>query len=248
MLGVAPSEMLALASAVLAFTAPLVGPLDTLTSGFASIARLPYGTDVARTDALPPTEPDLILYDIEGNAACRRVRELLTYLDLCCVIKPSATGSASRSVRSTFPALVDGTAGVTVEGADAVCEHLTASYGSDVEPLEAPNPLLLALPDIFRWGRGQTVVAGKRPTPAQPLRLYNYEGNQFCRFVREALCELDLVYEMRGTGKGSLRREELRQLSGKTTAPYLVDPNADVAMGESGDIVAYLFERYGPPA
>ena len=84
-----------------------------------------------------------------------------------------------------------------------------------------------------------------RPSPAEPLRLYSYDGNQFCRLVREVLCELDLPYELRSTGKGSLRREELRSLSGKTTAPYLVDPNSGTAMGESADIVDYLIERYG---
>ena len=79
------------------------------------------------------------------------------------------------------------------------------------------------------------------------LVLYNYEGNQFCRLVREALCELDIAYEMRSTGKGSPRREELRGLSGKTFAPFLVDPNTGTQMGESADIVEYLWTTYGCP-
>ena len=71
------------------------------------------------------------------------------------------------------------------------------------------------------------------------------QGNQFCRFVREVLCELDLPYTLQSTGKGSPRRDELRSLSGKTTAPYLVDPNNNMAMGESSDIVNYLWTTYG---
>ena len=63
--------------------------------------------------------------------------------------------------------------------------------------------------------------------------------------MREVLCELDLPYELRSTGKGSARREELRLLSGKTTAPFIVDANTGTAMGESADIVAYLWEEYG---
>ena len=67
--------------------------------------------------------------------------------------------------------------------------------------------------------------------------------------MREVLCELDLPYELRSTGKGSPRRAELQQLSGKTTAPCLVDPNTGgeggTTMGESADIVEYLWTTYG---
>ena len=78
-----------------------------------------------------------------------------------------------------------------------------------------------------------------------PLTLYSYEGNQFCRLAREVLCECDLPYMLRSTGKGSPRREELRSVSGKTTAPFLVDQNTGTAMGESADIVDYLWDTYG---
>ena len=67
--------------------------------------------------------------------------------------------------------------------------------------------------------------------------LYNYEGNQFARLVREALTELELPFIARSAGKGSARREALQALSGRTTVPFLVDPNTGVAMGESLDIV-----------
>lgn len=42
-----------------------VSPVDTLTSGLASIARLPYGTDVAeaRRASLQP-QPALTLYEV----------------------------------------------------------------------------------------------------------------------------------------------------------------------------------------
>ena len=53
---------------------------------------------------------------------------------------------------------------------------------------------------------------------------------------------------LRTAGKDSPRRQELRELSGATTVPYLVDPNRGVAMGESLDIVRYLFDAYAPPA
>ena len=134
------------------------------------------------------------------------------------------------------------------ESADII-EHLQQTYAADIEPLDAPPLPLLALPTLFRWGRGTEAEerVQSRPSPAEPLTLYSYEGNQFCRLVREVLCELDLPYNMRSTGKGSPRRDELSQVraDGKTTAPYIVDPNTGTAMGESADIVAYLYEQYG---
>ena len=64
--------------------------------------------------------------------------------------------------------------------------------------------------------------------------------------MREALVELDLTYTLRSAGKGSPRRAELAAArgDGATTCPYLVDPNTGVAMGESADIVAYLYDTY----
>ena len=101
--------------------------------------------------------------------------------------------------------------------------------------------------DASQRSRASSVVrppAALAKPPRKLLELYSYEGNQFCRLVREVLCELDLPYELRSTGKGSSRREELKELSGKTTAPYLIDPNSGTAMGESADIVKYLLSTY----
>jgi glutathione S-transferase len=107
------------------------------------------------------------------------------------------------------------------------------------------------LPSALRLGRGSAVCSASmssHSTPMStsrtllPLVLYSYEGNQFCRLVREVLTELDLVYELRSCGKGSRRREELANLTGGSTqCPYLIDPNNEgVAMAESGDIVGAL--------
>ena len=89
---------------------------------------------------------------------------------------------------------------------------------------------------------GGGIDTSGRSTTLLPLVLYSYEGNQFCRLVREVLTELDLVYELRSCGKGSRRREELANLTGGSTqCPYLIDPNNEgVAMAESGDIVGAL--------
>ena len=112
--------MLAFAATVhaLAFTTPpVVGPLDTLFSGLASIARLPYGTDVAElrsSAAAAAPAADLVLYESEGSAPCRRVREVITYLDLCCSITPCAAGSRHRQQAAAL-------AGGVVSGGGRTC-------------------------------------------------------------------------------------------------------------------------------
>lgn len=88
------------------------------------------------------------------------------------------------------------------------------------------------------------------PRPEKPLELYEFEGCPFCRKVREALSILDLDALVYPCPKGGARyRQELRRRGGKELFPYLADPNTGEEMYESGDIVSYLFQRYGdgPP-
>lgn len=82
--------------------------------------------------------------------------------------------------------------------------------------------------------------------PVKLLQLYDIENCPYCRLVREALTELDLdVLILPCPKKGERYREELVERGGKAQFPYLVDPNTEVEMYESLDIVAYLFETYG---
>jgi len=80
--------------------------------------------------------------------------------------------------------------------------------------------------------------------PPKLLKLYNYDGNQFARLVREVLCELEIPYLLVSCGKGSPQREDLKAICGKTTVPFLVDPNTGVEMGDSAAIVEYLYKTY----
>lgn len=82
--------------------------------------------------------------------------------------------------------------------------------------------------------------------PSKLLQLYDIENCPYCRLVREALTELDLdVLILPCPKEGERYRDELVERAGKAQFPYLVDPNTDVEMYESLDIVAYLFETYG---
>ena len=75
--------------------------------------------------------------------------------------------------------------------------------------------------------------------------MYSYEGNQFCRLVREVLSELDIPYELKSAGKGSSKRAELSEITGGSAqCPFLIDPNTDTQMAESKDIIEYLYRKY----
>jgi glutathione S-transferase len=105
---------------------------------------------------------------------------------------------------------------------------------------------------LIRGGLGLSVGALSE-RPERPLELYEFEGCPFCRRVREALSVLDLEAMVYPCPKGGRRfRDELDRIGGRLQFPYLLDPNASVAMYESSDIVDYLFARYGagppPPA
>jgi glutathione S-transferase len=100
---------------------------------------------------------------------------------------------------------------------------------------------------VVRLGRGvhPRVTADRRPAPAQPLELWDFEACPYCRKVREVLSELDLDYLAHPVAHGSPRRARLVRLGGKMQAPFLVDPNTGTSLYESEDIIAYLNERYG---
>ena len=63
----------------------VLSPLDTVTSGLASIARLPFGTSVASNSDVSNQSDGFnikALYDTEQSNDCRLVRERITELDL----------------------------------------------------------------------------------------------------------------------------------------------------------------------
>ncbi|MBK9520044.1 MAG: glutathione S-transferase N-terminal domain-containing protein [Rhodocyclaceae bacterium] len=100
------------------------------------------------------------------------------------------------------------------------------------------------LPSLIRLGRG-AVAKGHRKTPAQALELYEGEYCPYCRYVREALTELDLdakIYPV--PKKGSRFSTVLMELGGKKTIPFLHDPNTGTKLYESQAIVDYLYKEY----
>ncbi|GGM57329.1 glutathione S-transferase [Halarchaeum rubridurum] len=77
------------------------------------------------------------------------------------------------------------------------------------------------------------------------FELYVLPGCPYCAKVQSKLDELGLEYEEHDVPRSHDRREEVREVSGQTGVPVLVDPANDIAgMPESDDIVEYLDEHY----
>jgi anaphase-promoting complex subunit 7 len=228
---------------------------DTLTSGLASIARIKYGVSVSpKGISNGPVAKASIkkLYDIENDRECRRVRERITELDLV-VENVIPACEKSRARVATVPTMVVEIEGKekTLEGSSAILASFDNEFELESIPAEqSVDELLSYFPGILRAGRGTNVCGAASSSlnvsrPEKPLVLYSYEGNQFCRLVREVLTELDIVYELRSAGKGSPRREELASTTGGSSqCPYLIDPNTDIKMPESKDIIVYLYKQY----
>ena len=79
--------------------------------------------------------------------------------------------------------------------------------------------------------------------PDELLELYQFEGCPFCGKVRQKMTELGLDFIARQVDPDD--RSRVKEVSGQTNVPVLVDPNTDTTMPESDDIVDYLDEEYG---
>ena len=125
--------------------------------------------------------------------------------------------------------------------------HLFDRYGDGRVPFALSLGVLgdagSMLASAARLGAGVRGRPGRRPQ--RLLELYSFEASPFCRLVRETLTQLELPYLLHNVAKGSPKREAFVRLSGKMQVPYLVDPNADMALFESADIAAYLARTYG---
>ena len=231
-----------------------MGWLNNASSFTVSVVRVGRGLIANRRAAKMPEKP-LELYEFESCPYCRKVRDVLTELDLEYRCYPCAKGSKHRKTveelggKRGFPFIRDPNTGMQSYESETIIDYLHTTYGKgrgSIARFFGPlNTFDCALASAIRPKGGK--VADKvrdRKALEQPLVLFSFEASPYCRKVREALAELDLSYLCKNVGKKSPRRSELVALGGKMLVPYLVDPNT--AMDESDDIVAYLWQTYGP--
>jgi len=247
-------------------------PLNIASSLLASALRTGMGI-ITRPAMLQP-ELLLELYEFEGCPHCRLVREVLTELDIDARIYPCPKGGErfrpkvlEMGGKMQFPYLVDPNTGSAMFESADIIRYLFQTYTDRDVPLhwklvelQRVGSTLAAIP---RLGAG--VRARPSRPPAQPLELYSFESSPFARPVRDLLCELELPYILRSSGRSQAsdwippaardslalenapetrNRKRLLERAGRISIPYLVDPNTGRELAESADIIDYLQETY----
>lgn len=210
--------------------------------------------ETCTTASLPRPQAPVRLYEFEGCPFCRKVREAVSILDLDVLYLPCPQGGtvyrpeAKERGAKAFPYMVDENTGAEFGESDDIISYLFSQYGGG-EPVPASLALPVGLTGIMnglgligRLGAGSRYRKAKMPE--QPLKLWAYEPSPFCKLVREVLCELELPHVQYSTPRGSAKRDELFARRGLFQAPYLEDPNTNVAMFESSEIIKYLTETY----
>ncbi len=77
---------------------------------------------------------------------------------------------------------------------------------------------------------------------ADCMTLYELPGCPYCAMVIDKLKELDLDYESIKVPKPHSERDEVKDVSGQTSVPVLVD--GDIVLADENDIVKHLEEKY----
>jgi glutathione S-transferase len=232
--------------------------VDNLGSFVATAVRLGRGLgSVVGPERRSAPERLLELWDFEACPYCRKVREVLSELDLDYLAHPVARGSGHRAElvarggKMQAPYLADPNTRAAMYESDDIIGYLNSTYGGGARAgWRLPVPSVLddvqsALASAARLGRGARARVTRGADGREPLLLYNMEGSPYCRKVREILSELDLAHIVRNLPHGSPKRAELVARGGKMQVPYLVDPNTGRELYESDDIAAYLEREYG---
>ena len=231
------------------------------------------GTNSFRPVEKQPEKP-LELYEYEACPYGRLVRETLTELDLDAMIYPCPRGGKrfrpkvkQRGGKEQFPFLVDPNTGKEMYESADIIAYLRKTYAGRSTPVRPLRRMIAVatgeLASLARGLRGTRARASK--APKKPLELFSFESSPFSRLVRERLCELEIPYLLRNTGKGrwtdlgppvlrdrvykapkdtGRNRKVLEQRTGRVQLPYLIDPNTGEEMYESAAIVAYVEDTY----
>lgn len=235
------------------------------------------GTVVRNRNGVKP-ERMLKLYDMEVSPYCRLVREVLTELDMDVLILPCPKGgqrfrqeAEAIGGKQQFPLLVDDNTGTILYESSDIVDYLVKTYAVRPERFKKmPRQLevftsLLSSVLMYRPGGLTGMKSLPSRLPEKPLTLYSFETSPYSKPVRARLCELELPYILKNTGKGATsdmgppsfrdklfkgpmgttpNRTWLAQQTGRVQVPYLVDENTGTAMYESADILAYLDRTY----
>lgn len=251
-------------------------PLNIASSLLASAITVPRG--VMSDPAASQPAKLLQLYEMENCPHCRVVREALTRLDIDAMILPCPKQGTRYRLeaedlggKQQFPLLVDPNTDTLLYESVDIVHYLYEVYGGRAALpkalIRAINSTAAGFASALRMNHGLRMRPSKMPK--SPLELFSFEASPFARLVRERLCELELPYRLRNMGKAKLtdlippavrrtampnyehigrNRGLMFERMGHVQVPLLIDPNTDVEMFESGDIIEYLQSTYGESA
>lgn len=164
-----------------------------------------------------PNQPEklLKLYEFEGSPFCRRVREVLTLLNLDYEVFPCPKGGTKYRtiVKETggkvrFPFLVDDNTGVSMYESQDIINYLFQHYGkSGKTPKKYAHypkyPVVAFAGTLLNGARGvwidQKII--NREAPKQALELWSFEASPYSRIVRGVLTELELPFILHNVPK-----------------------------------------------
>lgn len=194
-----------------------------------------------------PRRP-IILYEVESSGECRAVREAATALDIVLEIRPcpglkgySDTLATATIGKRTIPYLVDSNGMFNFKGPGGkdIIDHLFDAYGPGKDSKERAK---------FKGsgaGSGQlNKFARVDNSKMKPIVFYGWEGASACKPVRAKLNELGLAHTFIACASGSQNRRLVESKTKTFQVPYIEDPNTNVKMFESKEIVDYLQQVY----
>ena len=183
---------------------------QALLSGVAEGGRGTTGTS-------HPKQPEkaLKLYEFEGSPFCRRVREVMTTLNLDYEVYPCPKGGQryrqemkKLGGRRQFPFLVDENTATQLYESQDIIHHLFKHYGKTGKtPKKYANypkiPVVALAGTILNGARGVWVNQQilNREAPAQLLELWGFEASPYTRIVRALLTELELPFKFHNVAK-----------------------------------------------
>lgn len=153
-------------------------------------------------------EKSLQLYEFEGSPFCRRVREVLTLLNLDYEVYPCPKGGQKyrkivqeKGGKQQFPFLVDENSGVALYESQDIIHYLFQHYGKTGKTPQKfayyPQLPVVALAGTLVNGARGIWINKKiidRAAPAELLELWGFEASPFTRVVRATLAELELPF------------------------------------------------------
>lgn len=175
-----------------------------------------------------PKQPVLALqlYEFEGSPFCRRVREVMTLLNLDYEVYPCPKGGQKyRQIvkqlggKTQFPFLVDANHNMHLYESQEIIHHLFKHYGKSGQTPKKyaayPKiPYVAFAGTLLNGARGvwidQNIV--DRAAPEKLIELWGFEASPYTRIVRGVLTELELPFMFHNVAKERWQDQGLAKL------------------------------------